>query len=357
MDAEQTQTGPEPGTAPRPDPAAVGEAVRQVLGDSLAYLHSAALRAAVQAGVADHLADGPLSAEQLAKLGGVRPDQLKRVLRLLATRGVFREDEDGAFHLTTAAGLLRSDSPLPLRSLVLLFTDEMYWLPAGRLDQAVARGTTMFDEVFGVQIFDLLAGDEQRARLFSDAMACLSLTEHGQVAAAADAFPEQGVVVDVGGGLGGQLGAVLGARPGLRGILFDREPVLRRTLLAADPALAGRWEAVAGDFYERVPAGADVYLLKRILHDKSDSDCVRVLKACRHAMGEHGRVLIVDPLVPSTGDYPVSVKLSDVLMLAVFEGRERTSEQLAELLAAAGLSLSRILPTAGALVIVEAVAA
>jgi hypothetical protein len=337
------------------DPAAMSAAVRQLLGDSLGYLYSAALRVAVRVGVADHLAGGSLPVDRLAALGGVESDHLRRVLRFLATRGVFREDDDGAFHLTTAAALLRSDSPLPLRSLILLFTDQLYWLPAGRLEDTVRKGSAVFGDIFGAQFFDYLPSDKERAELFSEAMACMSATEQGGIVDSYR-FPAQGTVVDVGGGLGGLLHEVLIKNPGLHGILFDREPVLRRHRLS-DPAIEGRWETAAGDFYVSLPAGADFYLLKRILHDKTDADCVRVLQACRKAMTDQGRVLIADPLVPADGDYSVSTKLSDVLMMAVFEGRERTQDELAALVAQAGLTLSRVIPTAGALAIVEAVPA
>ncbi|HZB31525.1 MAG TPA: methyltransferase [Streptosporangiaceae bacterium] len=334
------------------DRAAIGAAVRQLLAGSLGYLNAAALRVAVRARVADSLADGPLPVERIAELGGVDPGHLRRVLRFLATREVFREDEDGNFHLTTAAGLLRADSPIPLQSLILLFTDQTYWVPAGRLDDTVRKGVTVFDEIFGAQFFDYLATDEERQTLFSDAMACMSLTETGGVVQSYD-FPEKGTVVDVGGGLGGLLYAVLSANPGLQGILFDREPVLRRHRLA-DPALDGRWETVAGDFYAGLPADADLYLIKRILHDKSDADCVRLLRSCRRSMAADGRVLIIDPLVPADGDYSPSIKLSDVLMMAVFEGKERTADELGALLGEADLAVSRIIPTPTTLTIVEA---
>jgi len=335
------------------DPAALGAAVRQLLGDSLGYLYPAALRVAVRAGVADHLAQGPLPVQQLAALGGVQADHLNRVLRFLATRGVFRADEDGNYHLTTAASLLRMDSPLPLRSLVLLFTDQLYWLPTGRLEETVRKGSSVFEEIFGAQFFDYLPTDEERSELFSRAMATLSQTEQSGIVASYD-FPDTGKVVDIGGGLGGLLHAVLISNPGLTGRLFDREPVLRQHRLD-DPAIAGRWETAAGDFYASIPDGASIYLLKRILHDKADADCVRVLRACRQAMSAGSRLLIIDPLVPPGGDRPVSTQLSDVLMMAVFEGRERTESQIAALLAEAGLTLNRVIPTPTTLTIVEAV--
>lgn len=337
------------------DPGALGAAVRQLLGDSLGYLYPAALRTAVCAGVADHLADGPLPPEKLAELGGVQADHLRRVLRFLATRGVFREDEEGHFGLTPAASLLRADAAVPLRPLVLLFTDQLYWLPTGRLEHTVRTGEAVFGEVFGSQFFDHLSTDEARAALFSEAMATLSMIEQGPIVDSYP-FPEKGTVVDLGGGLGGLLHTVLAKNPALSGILFDRDPVVEAARLD-DPAIEGRWETRVGDFYVDPPAGADVYLLKRILHDKTDADCVRLLRACRRAMPATARLLIIDPLVPASGAYPDSTKVSDVLMMAVFEGRERTEADLAQLLSQAGLTVNRVIPTPGALTIIEALPA
>ncbi|MFI0353860.1 methyltransferase [Actinomadura sp. 9N407] len=328
------------------------DAVRKLLGDSLAYLYPAALRVAVRTRIADHLADGPLPPGRLAALAGAEPDHLRRVLRFLATRDVFREDENGAFHLTTAASLLRSDSPLPVRSLVLLFTDPLYWLPAGCLEDTVRAGRTAFDDVFGAPIFDHLATDKAGAELFSDAMAALSEIEQDGIAAACD-LPQRATIVDIGGGLGGMLRTILTRNPGLRGVLYDREPVLHHHRLD-DPAIAGRWETAAGDFYDQVPPGADVYLLKRILHDKTDTDCLRVLRAVRHAMPDGSRLLIVDPLVPAGGDIPPATMLSDLLVMAVFGGRERTRDELAALLSEADLLLHEVIPTTGTLTITEA---
>ena len=331
-----------------------GEVIGQLLGDALAYLYPAALRVAARAGLADLMADGPVPASRLAAQAGADEDQLRRILRFLATRGVFREEPDGAFGLTGAASLLRSDSPQSLKPLVLLFTDPMYWLPAGRLDDTLRKGSTVFDDIFGAQIFDHLAASPEPDELFADAMDALSTLEQGGVVASYD-FPAAGTVADIGGGLGGMLHTVLIRNPGLTGILFDRERVLARHRLD-DPAISGRWTTVAGDFYIEVPEGVDIYLLKRILHDKTDADCLRVLRACRRAMPEAGRVLIIDPLLPEGADYPASLKRSDVLMMAVFEGKERTEHEVRELLGHADLALSQVIRTPTSLTLVEAVA-
>lgn len=333
-------------------PAEIGAAVRQILGDALGYLYPAALRVAAGARIAEHLSDGPLTPAQLAERSGTHTDHLRRVLRFLATRDVFREDEEGRFHLTTAASVLKADFPASLRNVVLLFTDDMYWQPAGRFDESVRRGKSVFDKVFGGQIFDHLPTDEQDARLFVDAMADISVLEHDGMAASYE-FPATGKVVDVAGGLGGMLHAVLTRNPGLRGVLVERADVLARHRLG-DETTKGRWETAEADFFREVPTGGDVYLLKRIIHDKSDDDAVRILRAVRAAMSESSRLLIIDIVAPPGGVAQQNM-LSDVLMMAVFEGRERTEEQLADLLSKAGLKPARVLPTPSAMSITEAV--
>ncbi|MFI7602143.1 methyltransferase [Actinoplanes sp. NPDC049681] len=335
------------------DPKDIGAAVRQLLGDALGYLYPAALRAAAGAGIADHLTEGPLPAEELARRSGVDSGHLRRLLRFLATRGVFSEQPDGSFALTTAASVLRRDSPAPLRNLVLLFTDELYWRPAGHLDETVRRGTTVFDKVFGAQIFEHLSKEPAKNDLFVDAMADLSVLEHTGIAQSYD-FPASGTVVDVAGGLGGMLQAVLVANPGLRGVLVDRSEVLERHRMT-HPAVAGRFELTEADFFAELPSGADVYLLKRIIHDKSDEEAVRILRTCRAAMNESARLLIIDIVVPPAGAEQPN-PTSDVLMMAVFEGKERTEEELTKLLSAAGLRISRVVPTPSAMSITEVVA-
>lgn len=333
-------------------PAADLTVVRQVLRDSLGYLYPAALRVAAGTSIAHHLADGPKTPERLAELAAVDPSHLRRVLRLLATRGVFEEDvATGAFGNTPISGLLRRDSIVPMRHLVLLFTGDSYWQPTGRLDESVRSGESIYEQVFGAQFFDHLAADAERNELFDLALATMSALEQDAIVAAYD-FPESAVVVDVAGGLGGFLRSVLRGRPGLRGVLVDRGPTLARHLLD-EPELSGRWETVEADFCVELPQGGDIYTLKRIIHDKNEDECLRILRTCRAAMSPEARLLIIDAVVPPTHDAP-STSLSDILMMAVFEGRERTGEEFRELLAAAGLELRKVIPTASGLSIVEA---
>ncbi|MET9295404.1 methyltransferase [Streptomyces sp. NPDC003077] len=345
-------TTPSPSSGHDPgNPAADDPAVR-ITELSLGFLQSAALATVARLDVADHLADGPRTPEQLAATLKVSADHLGRVLRLLATRGVFREDDEGAFHLTPAADLLRTDSPDSLRDGVLMLQSDLFWTPALRMGDTVRAGATVFDEIHGMPFFDYLARNPEAGEAFDTGMASYSRTENDAIAGAY-AFPDAGTVVDVGGGHGGLLCQVLLRNPGLSGILYDQEGVLPGHVLDR-PELAGRWELQPGDFFASVPAGADIYLVKRILHDWSDEESVRILKNCRSGMTENSRLLVIDAVIPP-GNTPHTGKLLDVLMMTSLNGRERTEADFRELVATAGLKVTGVHPTPSTLSIVEAV--
>ena len=319
----------------------------------MGYLFPAALRAAAELGVADHLTAGPRPVADLADAVGADPRNLHRTLRLLATRGIFAEDDDGRFALTPAAELLRADVPSSFRPAVLMLTDPTFWRPAGELAEAVRTGTSPFERLFGLPFFDHFARDADTAAVFHVGMAAMSDPENPLVARAYD-FPPQAVVVDLGGGHGGLLLAVLREHPGLRGVLFDQPHVLREHRLG-ELGADHRWELAEGDFFTGAPPG-DLYLIKRILHDWDDEQCVRILRQCRQAVSDDGRVLVVDAVVPP-GNEPDPGKVIDLLMMAALTGRERTRAEFEALFARAGLRLARVLPTGTRLSIVEGVPA
>ncbi|MEU9608588.1 methyltransferase [Streptomyces sp. NPDC048057] len=326
-----------------------------LVDQAVGFLYPAALRAAAAVGVADHLADGPRTPAELAATTGKDGGALHRVLRLLATRGLFAEDDLGRFRLTPDGDALRSDAPVSARSAVLMLTDPTMWRPAGEMSRCLTDGGSAFDALFGMPFFDHFARDEATAAVFHAGMASMSDAENAPIAAAYD-FPEAARVVDVGGGYGGLLADVLAAGPTLHGVLYDRAHVLAGHRLAtrlpgaADPA--GRWETAEGDFFASVPTG-DVLLLKRILHDWDDEQCVTVLRHCRAALSPGGRVLVIDAVIPS-GNEPHQGKDLDLMMMASLTGRERTESDFASLFARADLRLRRVVPTPTVLSIVEA---
>ncbi|MEW2035289.1 methyltransferase [Streptomyces roseifaciens] len=323
-----------------------------VIEEALGFLYPAALRAAAAVGVADHLADGARTPEELAAATGTDAPSLRRVLRLLATRGLFEEDDRGRFRLTEAGDALRSDAPVPVGAAVLMLTDRTMWRPAGELTRCLEDGGSAFGHIFGVPFFEHFARDEETAAVFHEGMAAMSEAENRPIADHCP-FPGSATVVDVGGGHGGLLLAALRGRPGLHGVLHDRAHVLAGHRLDTEET-KGRWSLHEGDFFTSVPAG-DVHLLKRILHDWDDEQCVGILRNCRRALAPGGRVLVVDAVLPP-GNAPHQGKTLDVMMMASLVGRERTESDFARLFDAAGLRLSRVIPTPTVLSIVEGVA-
>jgi hypothetical protein len=322
-----------------------------LIDEAMGYVYPAALGAAARLNVADHLAGGPRTVAELAAATGTDGQFLYRILRLLATRGIFREDADGRFHLTERADPLRTDAPVSVRKAVIGITSAVAWRPFEQMETAVREGTPVFERTFGAPFFEYVLRDPQAGSFFTEGMASWSDAVDGLVVEAYD-FPASGTVVDVGGGVGGLLLRVLQRNPGLRGVLFEREPVLpahRLGQLGADD----RWELVAGDFFAEVPAG-DCYLLKYVLHDWSDAECVQILTNCRRAMAPGGRVLVVESVL-APGNEPDSGKLLDVMMMLSFTGKERTEAEFAELLGGAGLRIARVVPTQAPVSVVEAV--
>ncbi|MFF4604434.1 methyltransferase [Streptomyces sp. NPDC001339] len=324
-----------------------------LVDQALGHVFAAALRTAAHYRIADHLAEGPRTVEQLAVATDTHAPQLRRVLRYLATRGIFREDTTGAYQLTPAAQPLRTDVPDSLHSAVLMMTDELFLRTSAAMPEAVRHDGASFERIFGAPLFEHLLTDPAARRLFDDGMASLSAPADEAVAAVYP-FPETGTVVDVGGGRGGLLRAALRRHPQLTGVLFDQAPPLAHHLLDSDE-LKGRWRTQEGDFFTSVPEGGDVYVLKHVLHDWPDDACRRLLRTCRAAMAAGRRLLVIESVLPP-GNAPHFGKTMDVAMMAVVDGRERTADEFATLLAAGGFRLTRVLPTAACPSIVEAVA-
>ncbi|MFT3776179.1 MAG: methyltransferase [Minicystis sp.] len=321
-----------------------------IINLSWGYLYAAAINAVVEIGVADRLEGEPKSAAALAEELGVQAQPLYRALRLLATVGVFAEGEDGRWHLTPAADLLRTSAPGSMRDAVLMLAHETFWAPAGKLSATIRTGETPFAQIFGAPFFDYFTQNPAVGPIFHRGMAGFSDTENAPIASSYD-FSRFRRIVDVGGGHGGFLIEALKGSPDARGVLFDADHVLREARIEA-AGLADRCELATGDFFASVPSG-DCIILKRILHDWKDETATSILKVCRRALSEGGRVLVVDAVIPRGND-PHPGKELDVLMMASLPGRERTEEEFRKMLAAADLRLERVITTPAALSIVEA---
>jgi SAM-dependent methyltransferase len=322
----------------------------------LGMFTSRAVGVAAELGVADVLKDGPLAIEELSARTGAAPDGLYRMLRALAAVGVFELQADRRIANTQLSALLRTDVPGSLRADALWFNDASGWMAWGRLDHSVRTGKPAFDEVFGTDCFAWLESQPASLAVFQQTMTGLSLASGSAVAEAYD-FSSIRKLVDVGGGHGTLLALLLERYPDLSAILLDRPQVIEsaREVLAA-PRRGAAIEAVAGDFLQSVPAGADAYLLKLILHDWDDEHCVRILSNCRRAMAPGGRVLIVESVL-SEGPESAVTKLIDLEMLVMTHGgRERTEQEYASLLERAGLEFARLVPTQSPASVIEAFA-
>lgn len=297
------------------------------------YLVTQLLHVAVALGVPDALAAGPRSARDLARELGAVPDALHRVLRGLAAEEVLDELPDGRFGLTPVGELLRPGVPGSLPGAVSA-RGGLYYRSAVALLDAVRNGGTPFEVVEGRPFFDALAADPARLAAFRASMADRSAREASAVVAAYDVSGLTSVV-DVGGGPGVLLRAVRERAPSADVLLVDRPEVVAGSDLPA----------VGGDFFEQVPAGADAYLLSRVLHDWDDEAARRVLRVCRAAMRPDSVLLVVEAVLPErAADDPAAVRM-DLHMLLLLHGRERTAAEYAGLCEAAGLRLTQDVPT------------
>jgi SAM-dependent methyltransferase len=310
-----------------------------------------AISVAAELGIADLLIEGPRTAEELAEEADAHSGALYRVLRALASIGIFSEDEDGRFYLTPVAENLRSDVPNSLRSFAIMTGAEFYqsW---GNLLYSAKTGKEGYDKTFGKPFFQHMIEHPDRHAIYDKAMMVHGIVETEPMLDAYD-FSAFETVMDVGGGNGLMLAAILNRHPAVKGILFDLPAVADRANESfSDPDLSGRCQVVGGDFFTSVPS-ADVYVLRHIIHDWDDDDAITILSNCRKAMNPEGRVLLVETVIPPLNE-PCFGKWLDLMMLIV-GGRERTEEQYRRLLPQAGLELNRIIPTAHEISIVEAV--
>jgi len=315
---------------------------------------SRSIAVAAQFGVADLLKDGPKSADELAQAIGAHPRSLYRLLRALSGAGVFAEEADGRFSLTPLSELLRGDAPESLRAFAAMMADEVNFEMWAELPYSIQSGKPAAPHKLGMPWFDWLGQNHAKGKEFHDGMTSLSA---GAVAAVVNAYDFSGTkkLVDVGGGHGLLLASVLSKYPDMEGVLYDEPAVVRGAaeVLAAH-GVADRCETVEGDFFRSAPAGGDAYILKHIIHDWSDEECVTILGHCHTGMTAGGKVLIVEMVIPER-NVPAISKFLDLQMLLLLTGRERTEAEYRELLGRTGFELTRVVPTPSPYSVIEGV--
>ena len=300
------------------------------------------IAAVAELGVADLIGDRTVPVAEIARSVSSHEGALYRLLRALASVGVFKALPERRFENSPLSNLLRSDRIPPMRDVVRWVNSAPVWQAWGRLDISIATGRCSFEEVTGTMIFDYLAKDPALGVVFDGAMTTFSAASTRAVVSAYD-FSTATRVVDVGGGQGALLQALVTAHPTLFGVLFDRPEVLQRVALPKE--LASRVELQSGSFFERVPSGADLYILKSVLHDWDDERCIQILANCAAALPAGGKLLVIEALIADTPD-SAAVKFMDLDMLVMTRGgRERERDEFAALFERAGLQLARVLPT------------
>jgi SAM-dependent methyltransferase len=324
-----------------------------MMGLITGYWVSQAVGVVALLGVADQLGEGPRRSDDLARAVGADPGALYRVLRLLASLGVFAEVSPGSFMLTPLGETLRSDAPDSVRNFAITETAPGHWLPWGRLHESVRSGRPMAQEALGMELFDWYAQNPEEAGFFNAAMGNLSALAASELTRVYD-FSAVRTVADIGGAHGVLLTAVLRANPAARGILFDLPHVIETAAdVIAAAGLSQRCELVSGDFFEAVPEGADLHLLKQIIHDWDDDRATLLLKNCHRALAPAGKLLLVEMVIPPDNQ-PSPAQAMDINMLVVLGGRERTEQDYQSLFQAAGFRLERIIQTHSPFSVIEA---
>jgi hypothetical protein len=305
-------------------------------------------------GIADLLTDGPLTAEELAEKTQTHGGALYRVLRALAGVGVFTQDAEGRFSLTPLANLLRTDAAASQRSFAVMMGGEFHaaW---GELLYSVRTGKPGFEKRFGVPFFQYMTEHPERHGIYDAAMTAAHGAETEPILDAYDFTPFR-TVVDIGGGNGLVLAAILKRHPTIQGILFDLPAVAERARSTiSGSGVSDRCRIEGGDFFSSVPAGADAYVLRHIIHDWEDREAIAILRKCRDTMSPDSKILVIETVIPP-GNGPSFGKWRDLMMLLV-AGRERTKDEYSSLFSLAGLKLNRVIPTASEVSIFEGIKA
>jgi hypothetical protein len=319
------------------------------------FMFTAALYAVAKLKIADLLMHGPLPVTELAQMTNSNADALYRVLRLLASAGVFAESAGKVFALTPMSDCLRADAPDSMRDMVIFIGNRFHAKVWSELSYSIETGKPAVEHVYGKPAFEVIFGDPEIAYDFNKAMTSFSRKIAPALLEAYD-FSGIGTLMDVAGGHGAILCEVLSRYPGMKGILFDMPNVIEEaTCHICSLNMDLRCQTVTGDFFDEIPAGADAYYMQHIIHDWADEPALKILANCRRALEgrKDGRLIIVDAVVPETSE-PHFSKILDLEMLLMPGGRERTEREWRDLFHQAGFEIARIVPMQASESVIEA---
>lgn len=317
------------------------------------YRVSQAIAVAVMLGLPDLLRAGPRGSGELAAATHTEPDALYRLLRALASVGVLRAHPDRTFSLSEVGEGLSSEAAFPLGGVAVMQGRDWMQRTWNHLSFSVRTGRAAFPDLYGQDPWTYRSERPAERAVFDDAMTDMARTLQRSLLEAYD-FSACTRLVDVGGGRGALLAAVLGAYPGVTGVLFDLDPWRVGAPAYLDAAgVRDRCELVGGSFFEQVPAGGDLYVLMRVLHDWEDPSAIRILRTCRQAMPDQARLLIIERVLDDLNSDPEAA-FADLHMLVMLGGRERTRGEYASLLDASGFDLLQVLPSQSGFCVVEA---
>ncbi|MCO5995397.1 acetylserotonin O-methyltransferase [Actinoallomurus rhizosphaericola] len=315
-----------------------------------------AISVAAKLGIADVLGDGPLPAEEIAKRVGTDPEATRRLLRTLSGYAVFAVRPDGRFELTPMAEALRDDAPDSMRGIAMLLGHSLLWEDWGHLLESVRTGEANMPKLRGMGAYEFLMANPEYAGVFFQGMRSMSDPETDPVLAAYD-FSQFRTIVDVVGGRGALLAGILSRAPRSHGVLYDSESSTADAPQVFEAAGVGERVTIKnGTFFDKLPAGADAYVLKHILHDFQEPECLTVLKNVREAMASDGKVLVIEYVLNGNNERHIG-NIIDLWLLLLLGARERTLPEYTELFAKAGLKVVGAVPTTSPVSIIEAVPA
>lgn len=329
----------------------------EVMNDLVGQMKAEAIRLAALLQLADRLKDGPKSVAELAEATGTHAPSLYRLLYALACCGYFIEVEPQVFAQTERSEVLRSDLPRSLRDYAIIHGEVWQTRPWEEALWTLQTGQPVFPKMFGKDLWHYFAEDDPAAgQRFNQAMSSQS-RQSNQILARSYDFATASTIIDVGGGQGSLLETILQSYPVIEGILFDQASVIEMAQQRhlADQ-FAGRMKLMGGSFFEAIPPGADIYVLKQIIQDWDDAASIQILSNCQQAMKAGGRVLVIEDVTMPGKKIPPIAPLINLQLQLLAPGWKRTEAEHRTLFASSGLKLSRVMPTASTYTILEAVA-